>query len=279
MLRLKSKPSSGVIVYRILNGLDLSRNMLWYTCLIKHTETLLRTKDCCTHSLLHAQQDALTHNIKKKDLQFASSSGAISLLGNAILTWITATFSGGRSANSSPRSAYLYRQFILPQWDADGELYVGMSCTRTTPAFPCVSTSSLAVRNNCTCRSDCPAQHCWHRSCRMVAALSLQVAVNVTRCVQFCRRQELLSAEIWRNWMTWSHSETVTVMLPDQACGMGKHDAWNRVHNSWLCVIWQRVLGSQACCPQLQGSNPGRLNVLLSALFSNTLSLWTARLR
>jgi hypothetical protein len=24
--------------------------MLWYTCLIKHAETLLRTKDCCTHS-------------------------------------------------------------------------------------------------------------------------------------------------------------------------------------------------------------------------------------
>jgi hypothetical protein len=34
--------------------------MLWYTCLIKHAQTLLRTKDCCTHSLLHAQQDALT---------------------------------------------------------------------------------------------------------------------------------------------------------------------------------------------------------------------------
>jgi hypothetical protein len=27
---------------------------------MKHAETLLRTKDCCTHSLLHAQQDALT---------------------------------------------------------------------------------------------------------------------------------------------------------------------------------------------------------------------------
>jgi hypothetical protein len=24
----------------------------WYTCLIKHAETLLRTKDCCTHSTL-----------------------------------------------------------------------------------------------------------------------------------------------------------------------------------------------------------------------------------
>jgi hypothetical protein len=23
--------------------------MLWYTCLIKHAKTLLRTKDCCTH--------------------------------------------------------------------------------------------------------------------------------------------------------------------------------------------------------------------------------------
>jgi hypothetical protein len=32
------------------------------TCLMKHAETLLRTKDCCTHSLLRAQQDALTHN-------------------------------------------------------------------------------------------------------------------------------------------------------------------------------------------------------------------------
>jgi choline dehydrogenase-like flavoprotein len=39
--------------------------MLWYTCLIKHAETLLRTKDCCTHSLLHAQQDALTQYKKK----------------------------------------------------------------------------------------------------------------------------------------------------------------------------------------------------------------------
>jgi hypothetical protein len=25
--------------------------MFWYTCLIKHAETLFRTKDCCTHSL------------------------------------------------------------------------------------------------------------------------------------------------------------------------------------------------------------------------------------
>jgi hypothetical protein len=40
--------------------LDLSRNMLWYSCLIKHAKTLLGTKDCCTYSLLHAQQDALT---------------------------------------------------------------------------------------------------------------------------------------------------------------------------------------------------------------------------
>jgi hypothetical protein len=53
VFRLKSKPSSGVIVYRILpdDGLDLSRNMLCYTCLIKQAETLLRTKDCCTHSI------------------------------------------------------------------------------------------------------------------------------------------------------------------------------------------------------------------------------------
>jgi hypothetical protein len=35
-------------------------------CLIKHAETLLRTKDCCTHTLLHAQQDALTYNKNKK---------------------------------------------------------------------------------------------------------------------------------------------------------------------------------------------------------------------
>jgi hypothetical protein len=27
--------------------------MVWYTCLIKHAETLLRTKDCCTLSKLH----------------------------------------------------------------------------------------------------------------------------------------------------------------------------------------------------------------------------------
>jgi hypothetical protein len=26
--------------------------MLRYTCLIKHAETLLRTKDCCTHSFV-----------------------------------------------------------------------------------------------------------------------------------------------------------------------------------------------------------------------------------
>jgi hypothetical protein len=38
MFRLESKPS----------------------CLIKHAKTLLRTKDCCTYSLFHAQQDALT---------------------------------------------------------------------------------------------------------------------------------------------------------------------------------------------------------------------------
>jgi hypothetical protein len=47
------------------DGLDLSRNMLWYTCLIKHAKTLLRMKDCYTYSLLHAQQDALTHNKDK----------------------------------------------------------------------------------------------------------------------------------------------------------------------------------------------------------------------
>jgi hypothetical protein len=50
------------------DGLDLSWNMLWYTCLIKHAETLLRTKDCCIHSLLHAQQDALT---QYKDTSFS----------------------------------------------------------------------------------------------------------------------------------------------------------------------------------------------------------------
>jgi hypothetical protein len=38
-----------------------SPNMLWYTCLIKHAITLLRTKDCCTYLLLHAQQDALPY--------------------------------------------------------------------------------------------------------------------------------------------------------------------------------------------------------------------------
>jgi hypothetical protein len=36
--------------------------MLQYTCLIKHAKTLSRTKACYTYSLLHAQQDALTHN-------------------------------------------------------------------------------------------------------------------------------------------------------------------------------------------------------------------------
>jgi hypothetical protein len=34
--------------------------VLLNTCLITPAETLLRTKDCCTHSVLHAQQDALT---------------------------------------------------------------------------------------------------------------------------------------------------------------------------------------------------------------------------
>jgi hypothetical protein len=48
--------------------------MLWYTCLIKHDETLLRTKDWCTHSLLHAQQDALTHNKKKFYWRFGDGS-------------------------------------------------------------------------------------------------------------------------------------------------------------------------------------------------------------
>jgi hypothetical protein len=32
----------------------------------KRAKTLLRTKDCCTYSLLHAQQDALTHNKEKQ---------------------------------------------------------------------------------------------------------------------------------------------------------------------------------------------------------------------
>jgi hypothetical protein len=42
------------IVYTIKrdDGMDLIRNMLWYTCLIKHAKTLLRTKDCCTSSEL-----------------------------------------------------------------------------------------------------------------------------------------------------------------------------------------------------------------------------------
>jgi hypothetical protein len=52
------------ILYTITldDGLDLSWNMLWYMFLIKHAKALLRTKDCCTYLLLHAQQDALTHN-------------------------------------------------------------------------------------------------------------------------------------------------------------------------------------------------------------------------
>jgi hypothetical protein len=36
------------------------QNMLWYSCLIKHAKTLLRTKDCCTYSLQH---DVLTHQL------------------------------------------------------------------------------------------------------------------------------------------------------------------------------------------------------------------------
>jgi hypothetical protein len=41
---------------------------LEYTMNEYNKETLLRTKDCCTHSLLHVQQDALTHNKKKNGI-------------------------------------------------------------------------------------------------------------------------------------------------------------------------------------------------------------------
>jgi hypothetical protein len=101
MFRLKSKPLSGdslclillytitssgdslrlVLLYMITldDGLDLSRNMLWYYVVnktLKHCCErgivvlihcyLLQTKDCCTYSLLLTQQDAFTHNNHNK---------------------------------------------------------------------------------------------------------------------------------------------------------------------------------------------------------------------
>jgi hypothetical protein len=81
---------------------------------------------------------------------------------------------------------------------------------------------SLAVtadRNSCTCKSDCRAQQCWQRSCRTVAALPLRAAANAKRNIAVATGRAcnsaggmgMLSAEIWRNRMTRSYSETVTV--------------------------------------------------------------------
>jgi hypothetical protein len=56
------------VYHNMFRLMDLSQNMLWYTCLIKHAKTLLRTKDCCASLLLQVQQDALTHNKEMRNV-------------------------------------------------------------------------------------------------------------------------------------------------------------------------------------------------------------------
>jgi hypothetical protein len=51
---------------------------------VLYAETLLRTKDCCTHSLLHVQQDALT---QYKDSFYKPENGKTSCGGHVHL-WI-----------------------------------------------------------------------------------------------------------------------------------------------------------------------------------------------
>jgi hypothetical protein len=60
-----NNPSFATMFQRALLNTCITTCFGLNPCLIKHAETLLRTKDCCTQSLLHAQQDALTHNKKK----------------------------------------------------------------------------------------------------------------------------------------------------------------------------------------------------------------------
>jgi hypothetical protein len=79
--------------------------MLWYTCLIKHAETLLLTKDCCTHLLLHAQQDALTQYKEsicfKSFKRFIKSPGIVC---SAACLLVTLIFS--RSVYSMPGMSF-----------------------------------------------------------------------------------------------------------------------------------------------------------------------------
>jgi hypothetical protein len=59
----KEPPNHSALTARLFNYFSwwMSTSILRsQQCLIKHAQTLLRTKDCCTHSLLHVQQDALT---------------------------------------------------------------------------------------------------------------------------------------------------------------------------------------------------------------------------
>jgi hypothetical protein len=51
------------VVYTYFNSIDFHNRQKLLTQIQRirqHAQTLLRTKDRCTHSLLHAQQDALT---------------------------------------------------------------------------------------------------------------------------------------------------------------------------------------------------------------------------
>jgi hypothetical protein len=52
--------------------------MLWYTCLIKHAETLLRTKDCCTHfTLIDIYVDFPSPSTAKQEYGFKLCYGRI----------------------------------------------------------------------------------------------------------------------------------------------------------------------------------------------------------
>jgi hypothetical protein len=71
------------------------------TCFgLKHAETLLRTKDCCTHSLLHVQQDALTQ-YKNWEIKMWSISFPVSALFSV------------EQANNLPNKAKKWSEWLL----------------------------------------------------------------------------------------------------------------------------------------------------------------------
>jgi hypothetical protein len=119
------------ILYTITpdDGLDLSRNMLWYTCLLKHAKPLLRTKDCCTYSLLHAQQDALTHNTfkvfcwknwrKKRKAVIMIICPSPDLKPEPLLIWIFSTDTNFNLLQLMTSSADLGVRFLKEQCNAN----------------------------------------------------------------------------------------------------------------------------------------------------------------